>query len=551
MSAYLETSRGWYLRVPTLLREVAFALIIAAIGVVIVTHVLPKPDDASAHLYRALLVARNATLWDNYWYGGDYPLASYSLLAYLPQRVIGPATLAALSVIATAGMFAWLVVKRWGYRAAWGSRIAALLVLGPLFTGGYAYAIGAAALLACLVALQYHRLVVAGLLGALTLGLSPLAFAFLGLILTAVWLEHRRFEPRTFVVAAWLGVLVIVQLAIGWLFPSEGVYPFLFSHLIAVLSLSVVGVAIARRRPDTHVIMWLLIVWAIGSIVLFAVPTPIGDNLVRLRYFLFPVLLIAVMRTSWRPRILVAVALAGSFAYGAVPDLSAAMFRTDARPTTPAFWQPAIAFLNQNETPDYRVEVVQTAGRWEAYWIPQAGFALVRGWFRQFDLVDNPVLYQKTITPREFQAWLRSRAVRYVLLPATPLDTDGAMAEATLLRSGTSGLTVVARTGDWTIYELPHATPLMTGPGTARITEQGHAALAGTVTEAGRYLLRIRWMPYWQLSGVVDCVAPGPNGQTIVRTAEPGGFALKAPERADLLVERIFDAPATDATCAS
>ena len=136
MNAYLETSRSWYVRVPPLVREIIIATVIALLGVLVVTTILPKPDDASAHLYRALLVARDAALWDNFWYGGDYPLASYSLLAYLPQRVIGPVTLAAVSVIASAALYAWLVVQRGGQRAAWSARIAALLVLGPLFTGG-------------------------------------------------------------------------------------------------------------------------------------------------------------------------------------------------------------------------------------------------------------------------------------------------------------------------------------------------------------------------------------------------------------------------------
>jgi hypothetical protein len=75
--------------------------------------------------------------------------------------------------------------------------------------------------------------------------------------------------------------------------------------------------------------------------------------------------------------------------------------------------------------------------------------------------------------------------------------------------------------------------------------------LRGKVTQPGLYTLRIRWMPYWSLSGVVDCIQPGPEGQTVLRTRSPGGFSLKATQRADLLVERMFDAPATDATCSS
>ncbi len=544
MSARSESPSVLFARVPLIVREAVIAALLCLIGAVLLKTLTPLPDDASAHLYRALLVQRDAVLWDNFWYGGDYPLISYSALAYLPQQVVGPVTLGLFAVVASAASFAVLVVQRWGVAAVWGSRVFALLALGPLFTGGYAYAVGAAAMLVCLVALQNHRHVLGALLGAVTLGLSPLAFVFLGLILVAVWLEHRRLDPRTIVVAAWLSGLVVLQLVIGWLFPSDGVYPFLVGHLIAVLAVSILGVAVARRRPEAHLIMWLMIVWAVGSLLLFAIPTPVGDNLARLRYFAFAMVVIVAGLSSWRPRFLLAVALIASFGYGALPDLYDAATRTDSRPTQPQFWQPAVAFLKQHQTPDYRVEVVQTSGRWEAYWIPQAGFPLVRGWYRQVDLAENPLLYEKRITAAAYRAWLRARAVRYVLLPDTPLDTQGAASEAALLRSGQSGLTRVETTGAWQIFEVPDPTPLMTGPGTATITKQGHDQLTGTVTAPGRYLLRVRWMPYWNLEGVADCVAPGPQGQTIVRTTGQGGFALKAAERADLLVERIFAAPA-------
>ena len=550
MGAYLQSSRARVLGLPAVWREAVLAALICLAGALVVTRGLPLPDDASAHLYRALLVERDAVLWDNFWYGGEYPLVSYSLLVYLPQELIGPATLALLGVVASAALFAVLVVQRWGERAAWGARAFALLALGPLFTGGYAYAVGTAAMLACLIALQRHRHLVGGVLGALTLGLSPLAFVFLGLILTAVWLEHRRLDPRTFVVGAWLAALVVVQAAIGFLFPSDGVYPFLVGHLLAVLAVSLLGVALARRSRETHLIMWLCVCWAIGALVLYAIPTPVGDNLARLRYFVFPMLVVAAGVQRWRPRLLIAIALVASLAYGALPDLYDAATRTDARPTQEAFWTPAVTFLDHHRSPDYRVEVVQTAGRWEAFWIPRAGFPLVRGWYRQVDLADNPVLYQKEITPYEFQTWLRSRAVRYVLLPMTKLDSEGAKAEAQLLRSGASGLKLVAVRGSWMIYELPHPTPLVTGPGTARVLSQDHAVLRGTVTQPGLYTMRVRWMPYWSLSGVVDCVAPGPDGQTVLRMRTPGGFQLAATQRADLLVERMFDAPANDATCA-
>ncbi len=549
MSAYSETPRTLFLRVPVLVREATIAALLCLIGAVLLKTLTPLPDDASAHLYRALLVQRDAVLWDNFWYGGDYPLVSYSLLVYLPQQVIGPVTLGLFAVVSSAALFAVLVVQRWGVHAAWGARAFGLLALGPLFTGGYAYAVGVAAMLACLIALQRSHVVIGALLGALTLGVSPLAFVFLALILAAVALERRRVDPRTVVVAIWLGALVVVQMLIGWLFPSEGVYPFLVGHLLAVLAVSILGVAVARRRPEAHLIMWLMIVWAACSLLLFAIPTPVGDNLARLRYLAFPLMLVAAGLSGWRPRLLIIAALLVSFGYGAVPDLYDAATRSDSRPTQPEFWKPAVTFLDQHQTPDYRVEVVQTAGRWEAYWIPEAGYALVRGWYRQVDLAENPLLYQKRITAQQYEAWLRTRAVRYVLLADTPLDTEGAESEALLLRSGRSGLDLVWQQGAWKVYELPNPTPLMTGPGKATITMQGHAKLVGEVTEPGVYRLRVRWMPYWTSGGVVDCVAASPTGQTLLRAGSAGVFSLEAPQQADVLVERIFAAPTGGATC--
>ena len=544
MGAYLQPVRTRVLRIPLAAREAVIAALLALGGATLLTLLTPPPDDASAHLYRALLVSRDSLLWDNLWYAGDYPLVSYSLLLYLPQEYIGPALAALIAVVISAALFAVLVIGRWGAPARWGARGFGLLCLGPLFTGGYAYAVGAMVMLLCLIALQHRRHGLGFALGAVTLGVSPLAFVFLGLILTAVWLDNRRFDPRTIVVAGWLAALVVVQAVIGWLFPSEGVYPFLVGHLIAVLAISVLGIALARRRPETRLIMWLLILWAVAALLLYAVPTPVGDNLARLRYFAFPMLAVAAAVGAWRPRLLVVLALVGSFAYGALPDLVDAVTRSDSRPTQEDFWTPALSFLAANHDPDYRVEVVQTRGRWEAFWIPEAGYPLVRGWYRQVDLAENPVLYQSEITPWEFQSWLRSRAVKYVLLPDTPLDSDGAEAEAELLRSGRSGLELVERRGPWAIYALPDPTPLLTGPGEARITRHGHDQLRGTVSAAGVYTLRVRWMPYWETAGVAACVAVGPQGRTLVRMSGPGAFSLRATEDIDVLAERIFAAPA-------
>src|SRR5205085_2804262 len=164
-----------------------------------------------------------------------------------------------------------------------------------------------------------------------------------------------------------------------------------------------------------------------------------------------------------------------------------------------SFWRPALGFLRAHEQPGFRVEVVPTAEHWEAYWIPKAGFPLARGWYRQLDVADNPALYAEHLDASAYRRWLRSSAIDYVLLPATALDWVGGPQEARILTASASGLKLAFRSRNWTIYRLPSPTPLLTGPGEARVTEFGHTTIRASVTVPGRYLLRVHYNPYWRL----------------------------------------------------
>src|SRR5262249_18818205 len=146
----------------------------------------------------------------------------------------------------------------------------------------------------------------------------------------------------------------------------------------------------------------------------------------------------------------------------------------------------------------------------ESYWLPRAGFALARGWYRQIDMEDNSVLYSRHLNPVDYVRWLRSNAVAYVLLPATELDPVGGPQEARILRSGAPGLDAVFKSSNLTIYRLHSPPPLLAGPGVGRVDVFDHTTIAGTVSERGRYLLRVHYTPLWETSSSV-CVTPGPN----------------------------------------
>jgi len=492
----------------------------------------PAPGDAPAHLYRTLLVRDGTFVWDNFWYAGDYPLASYSLLYYLPAAVVGNLPLVFGAAVVSTVLFGAIALREWGADALWPSRVFGVLAAAPIFTGLYAYSLGFTTMLGALRALQTRRLWLMLLLAALTVGFSPLAFAFLILIFVAVAGAKRGYSRRTLVVAVGLVAVAGVELSALVLFPSPGVYPFHIVDFLAVMGVSTVGTLLARRARGGAPIAAFFVLWGLGSVLVYLVPTPLGDNWTRLSAFVFPLMLLAASLAGFRPRKLVALALAGAFAYNIVPYLMLIPYRLDPRPAKAAFWQPAVGFLSARRDPNFRVEVVPTAAHWESYWLPKAGFPIARGWFRQIDVVDNPVLYTKTLSGPTYRNWLRANAVRYVLLPSTQLDFSGGPTEAHLLRSGASGLAVVFRSTDWTIYELRRATPLLTGPGQPTVTRFGHSTIAGDVTQPGRYLLRTHYNPYWTLAGN-GCVEKGPEKMTSLVLASAGRFSLSVPGTPD------------------
>jgi hypothetical protein len=499
----------------------------------------PAPGDAPAHLYRTLLVRDGAVVWDNFWYAGNFPLASYSLLYYLPAALVGNLPLVLAAAVVSTVLFASIALREWGQAALWPSRVFGVLAAAPAFTGLYSYSLGFAAMLGALKALQLRRTWLAVLLAGLTVGFSPLAFAFLCLVLAAVVLGRRRISRRTLAVGAGLAAVAAVEVAALVLFPSGGgVYPFHAVDFAAVMGVTTLGALVARRARGAAPLVAFYVLWGLSSVVVYLVPSPLGDNWTRLSAFVFPLVLLTCALADFRPRRLVVLALVGAFAYNVTPYLLLIPYRLDNRPATAAFWQPAVTFLRRHATPGFRVEVVPTAAHWESYWLPKAGLPLARGWYRQLDQVDNPVLYSKHLDPTTYRRWLRENAVRYVVLPATPLDWDGGPREAGILRSSTSGLRPVFRSPDATIYELPHATPLLTGPGRARVTQFGHTAISGRVSAPGTYLLRTHYTRYWTVTGG-GCILSGPGRMTWLVFGSPGRFTLRVPRTPDGLVDAV------------
>lgn len=496
--------------------------------------------DEPAQLYRSMLAAHGIVFWDNYWYAG-LQLPSYSLLYPSLATVIGNVPLVCAGAIASSALFASLGAGLDAVSQAagrWAARTFAVLSSGPLITGEYPYSLGTAALVTTVWCLWRRRPWAAACSSLLTVAFSPLAFVFLGLLVTGLAMtgkapELRRNAPFVTGMVAAAALAGATQI----LFPVHGWMWFPATTLLPALGVLLLCAVICRRPGRPPLLPVVLVLWCGFCLVAFMFVNPVGYIATRPRLMLFPVVLLAVAWpvTSWR-RVLTGLVLVLVLAWTVwpyVPALPPALSSPDA---SRRYWAPALSFLDSSWTPDQRVEVVPTLGHWEARYVG-VNFPLARGWYRQPDLDRNPDLY-RDLTAGRYAAWLRNNGVRYVLLP--PGVVEGRWEQA-LLNSGRSGLTELPSSGGWRFFELAVATPLLTGPSPARVQALTHAAVTATVSKRGRYLLRILFDPYWQVHGRV-CLRRGYGDLTVVDAPAAASFTLLSPTGQQQLLPVLYRA---------
>jgi hypothetical protein len=205
-----------------------------------------------------------------------------------------------------------------------------------------------------------------------------------------------------------------------------------------------------------------------------------------------------------------------------------------------AYWQPAVSYLRGHLTPSYRVEAVDTAGHWAALYLPRTGIPLARGWFRQDDFPQNELLYDR-LGARSYVRWLRRMGVRYVLLTTARPDYS-ARVEAALVSRGRVPLKPVFRTPALTVYELPSPTPIITGPGAARLNRMDESSIVATVARTGDYRIAVRYSRYWQTS--VGCVRRAPDGMIRLAVPRPGPVRLAFSPTAGRAIAALTGRPA-------
>jgi hypothetical protein len=510
----------------------------------------PPGGDAATHLYQEHLLRQNGMqFWDNLWYSGRYSLINYTLLYYPLAILVTPAIVVAAAVGVAVAAFTRLVRTAWGEIATPSVIAATLVVPLQVVAGVYPFILGLAVGLAMLVALQSGRVWLATILAVATLLSHVLAFGFVLMVLIA-WVAADRSllrERRGRIFAVVLACCIAGQLLLirAFSLPS-GRYMFDPKDLAAILIFSDVGVALCYGLPAMRGLMMFFGLYGLAALVDFSIPNAVGGNIVRLTALAgLPLILLPVAARRFRPGWIAGVAIAAIALWQGVSPVTEWTASAAAPGQNAAYWTPVLSFLDRHADPDYRVEAVQSKRYWEAYFVAGHGYALARGWYRQDDYPGNAVLYNSP-TPASYRAWLRTAGVRYVILSDATLDPSS-RAEASLLRSGMSGLVVVAHTGPWTIYALPDPTPIVTPPTAATVTGVTPTSLTLRVRRVVPLTVRVHDTPYWTVGGgAAGCVATGTGSTTTVVPARSGTLVLRFTIRPSSIIRAVLG---TGTTC--
>jgi hypothetical protein len=367
-------------------------------------------------------------------------------------------------------------------------------------------------------ALQQRRRGRFALGAVLTLAASPLAFLLLVIALGGAALSRRTVRD--------LGVPVVVvaaccaaEVLLYRLFGDGGHFPFRTLQLVPAIIFSVLGLWVTRGVPAARPLLGIFALYFVVLLVAYVVPSSVGSNIERIRYLAVPLALIALALRRWRPLWLAVPVLALAGIWNATPIVASFARVSNDPEASVAYWQPAIGYLHTHLSPSYRVEVVDTVEHWPAAYFPDAGIPLVRGWYRQSDFPQNELLYDGRIAAATYERWLRRMGVRYVVLSDAPADYS-ARAEAALIRSGRTSLVPVDRTAHLTVYELPHASPLIVGPASATVMWLWPSRLVAQLDAPGTYEVKLRWSPYWHASQ--GCVSRTPDGLVRLTVANAG-----------------------------
>lgn len=479
------------------------------------------------------------------WYGGMHPV-SYSVVSPYVMSILGVRTTMMVAGTVSAALTALILVRVRAVRNPVACSFAGVFAFlcnalsGRVTFGlGMMFALGAVAAVFCWPRRRQHKrwakAAVAAPLAGLATAASPVAGLFLGVVAAALFLNKRR--PGAY--ALGLAPVVVVALS-AWLFPFSGTQPmsfwstslpFLFGVLVFVLV-----------PDDWRTVRTGAAVYALGTLLTWAIESQIGSNVSRLPMLFAGVVLLAALPYTvphsrrWYALVLAFLSLNLWIGFKGVDD----MVRT--APT--ASWNrelaPLINRLQQVHAERGRVEVVPASSHREASALaPYVNLA--RGWNRQADMKRNPLFYDEDqiLTADSYRAWLDRWAVHYVVLPTGSPDSSGAAREAELVSKGQPYLKRIWSDANWQLFAVKDPVPLAAPPAT--VNEAGAGELTIQVKSEGRVLIRVPYSPWLSIVDEEGKKVEPPQETAESKAREDGpktfvneyGCLLKAEENAE------------------
>jgi len=455
------------------------------------------------------------TYWFS-WFGGGSTPGNYSVLTPYLSAYLGTELVGALSAVAITLLVAPLVRGTAHPAAAMAVATAASGV--NLWSGRIPFLLGSALGVAALIAVRRRRPGWAVLATLATILASPVSDAFVALGLVGTLLTSR---PYRYVSATTIATVIagfgLVALAFGTPGPQH------FAWTMCLECLGALALYVIARPPDY--IRAVVYISAVVAVTMLIIPNGMGSNFGRMIWFCLPVAVVALSpRRVWTALLLVSPVLIAS-ATTTISDLRDASKRVASR----AFYTPLASKLDSIDgLTNFRLEVVADQAH-AAYDALLEHAMLARGWETQEDNHLNAVLASATqLDATSYKVWLDNNSVGWVAIPRSQIQT---FPEYTLVASGRLGyLHEVWHNGDWTLYSVSDAVPIVQAPQT--VVRYSQAQLIIRTTCACQFHVRIRYSKYLAASpvggghnGTVTIVNDG-YGFTSITTPAPGDYVL-------------------------
>jgi uncharacterized membrane protein (GlpM family) len=467
-------------------------------------------SDTPAEAYRVWLFHHfGFTIWNAQWYGG-HTVLGYSVLFPPLAAFLGSGTVGLLACSFTARWTTLLVRRETGRQHTVALLAFSGAVVENLVVGRMAFAVGLAFAVLALLQVSHERPRRALLSAILTSLASPLAGFFL-VIAAVSWLKVKPLRTLLPLAGAMLGAFAVLM------FPEQGTFPFPRSTLIAVLLVSGIGLALTPR--SSPVIRRALMLYAAIAIPLYFIHNPIGGNLARPGSLLaVPVAMIALRhRRIWAGLVLVPLLV---WHFG--PIIPALSSRGDPAAQS-SYYTGLLNYLKGHDQPFGRLEIPFTRSHWEARYVATS-MPLARGWERQLDLRYNGILYSKDLNQATYHEWLVENGVRWVALPAEPLDPSSE-AELAIIRTNPSYLQPVWHDTNWELWAVRGSDGLTSGP--AKMLALTADSFKLHFSAPGNALVRIHSNPYWSVvGGAPACINATTEGWTSVTSSGVGDVTV-------------------------